>query len=189
MSCDLIDSIHLKLYEVIENIWIWVEFGLPWDVKVLSKKFHPFLRRNICLFLKNGYIPCFHVILRDISVLFSVSGQIFPRGWIEACPERGEEWQPYSYPVYDKNVMLVFAEQFRKYFLTCKLIRKANPKRGEGREREDFVFPSHLSKKWVEKKLQIFKNQPWQIGVTGEEVEAVVSPGGRTCGELLTSFA
>jgi len=155
----------------------------------LSKKFPPFLRRNICLFLKNGYIPCFHVILRDISVLFSVSGQIFPRGWIEACPERGEEWQPYSYPVYDKNVMLVFAEQFRKYFLTCKLIRKANPKRGEGREREVFVFPSHLSKKWVEKKLQIFKNQPWQIGVTGEEVEAVVSPGGRTCGELLTSFA
>jgi hypothetical protein len=43
--------------------------------------------------------------------------------------------------------MLVFAQQFRKYFLICKLSRKANPKRKEGREREVFAIPSHLSKK------------------------------------------
>jgi hypothetical protein len=46
----------------------------------LSNKYPAFKRRNICLYFKNGYIPCFRVILWNISVLFPVVEQIFPQG-------------------------------------------------------------------------------------------------------------
>ena len=61
--------------------------------------------------------------------------------------------------LWQKHVMLVFTEQFQKCFLTCKISRRANSERGEG----SFVFPSHLFNIIRLEKLQIIKNQPWEI--------------------------